>query len=103
VVVLAGDDHESVRPSEEFSETLKDLRCLAFVIFLVHAVEEGEVQLERIDHRRLAPSAFKITSDEASGLHSLAVGADRAQDDWHKERHLILCFLKWLAQCARPS
>jgi hypothetical protein len=59
-------------------------------IFFVHAVEQGKIQLERIDKWCFTPSALEMTSDEAGGLHSLAVGANRTQDDWHEERHLIL-------------
>src|SRR4051812_35838619 len=103
VVVLAGHHHEGIRPSEELGEALEYLGRLPLGIFLVHAVEQGEIQLGWIHEGRFTPAVLEMTNDETGGLQSLAIGADLAKDHWCKEWHLILLFVEVTSAVARLS
>ena len=87
MVVLRRHDHEGVRPAEQAGEALERLRRLALRVFLVHAVEERQLQLERVDERRLVPELAELAHDEARGADPLPVGPDGAQDHGHEQGH----------------
>ena len=87
VVVLGRDDHEGIGAPVERREPLKRLRRLALRMLLVHAVEEREVQLHRVDERRLVP-AFREPPDDVAGRpDALPVGPDAAEDHGNAEGH----------------
>ena len=67
------------------------IRRLAWLEFLVHLVEERELNLHRVNQGRPVPASLALTQNEAGRLDPLAVVSDGPiNDEQVKRRHSIM-------------
>src|SRR5437588_12165786 len=87
VIVFARDDDEAIGAAIERRELFEVLRRLPFRMLLVHAVEERQLQLHRIDKRWRVAALFERSHDEIRGANTHAVAPHGAEEDRKVQTH----------------
>src|SRR6266852_1607034 len=87
VVVLAADDRERIDLAVEPSQRFEDGRSAAPLIFLVHAVEQRQVQFGGVDDLRRVPAPAQRRFEETYHPDAGARFARRAVKNRDVQRH----------------
>src|SRR5262249_50227724 len=85
VVVLTADDDERVGGTIERGQLLEFWRCRPRRVFLVHPIEQRQLQLDWIDERHLMTARRQCPLDEPRDSDALAIHPYRP--DEHDDSH----------------
>jgi len=90
VVVLARHDDECVGRAIERRQRFERLRRFTLRVLLVHAVEQRQLHLERVDKRHVVSPCPKTALDEPGGANALPVAAHRPVEEDDFQGHALL-------------
>ena len=89
VVVLGAHHDERVGRAVQSRELLERFGGLPLFMLFVHAIQQRQAQLERVDERDLVATPLERPLDIARGFDTLTVRPHRPEDDHELQSHWL--------------